>query len=68
MFLQKYIYMPMMHPHKLGDIKEIEKVQRANKLVINLKKMSYRQTSAPKTAYFEIQKITWRHDRSEIQC
>jgi len=29
-------------PHKLGDIKEIEKVQkRATKLVINLKKISY---------------------------
>ena len=29
-------------PHKLGDIKEIEKVQkRATKLVINLKKIPY---------------------------
>ena len=29
-------------PYKLGDIKEIEKVQkRATKLVINLKNMSY---------------------------
>ena len=34
-------------PYKQGDIKELEKIQkRATKLVINLKKIPYRQTNA----------------------
>jgi len=40
------------YPYKLGDIKEIEKVQkRANKLVINLKKISYTNRHLPTLKY-----------------
>ena len=43
---------------KKGDIEAIEKVQkRATKLVISLNKLPYKER------YFEIQTITWRHDR-----
>ena len=61
------LYKSMVHPHleyansvwcpyKLGDIKEIEKVQkRATKLIINFKKhVIYRQASALKSSNCKI--------------
>jgi len=54
-------------PYKKGDIEAIEKVKKkSNKIVISLKKLPYmihRAFITTKFTYFEMQTITWRHDR-----
>ena len=51
-------------PYKKGDIEAIEKVQKSYKISDITQKVTIQRTFITiKYTYFEIQTITWRHDR-----